>query len=298
MSVNADQIKRPSGTFAPVAAHGPLEHLWGRSGAAETATTAAADAPADGVWIVHGSFPMSPAGTFPRTMTVVRHSGGRLAIINSMRLDDAGEAALRALGTVDAVVRLGSFHGVDDDYYVRTFGATAYVIPGSPLPPGAAEPVWMATTAGEDGSPPPALPIPGASLFIFKVAKAEGALYLPDFGPAAAASGGGNGDGGDGHGTLILCDSLINMGPRPPHLSWLMATIFRVMGFTGLRPAPIWYKGVKQLGDVDDAYMVAEYERLLSECPTEAAIFVHGDVIPSGAREHIDKVVRALVPAS
>eukprot|EP00168_Porphyra_purpurea_P005694 TRINITY_DN1679_c0_g1_i1.p3 TRINITY_DN1679_c0_g1~~TRINITY_DN1679_c0_g1_i1.p3 ORF type:complete len:143 (-),score=24.56 TRINITY_DN1679_c0_g1_i1:496-924(-) len=90
MPVDADQIKRPSGTFAPVAAHGPLEYLCGRTGAAAAAPVATADAPADGVWIVRGSFPMSPAGTFPRAMTVVRHGGGRLAIINSMRLDGAG----------------------------------------------------------------------------------------------------------------------------------------------------------------------------------------------------------------
>eukprot|EP00168_Porphyra_purpurea_P005696 TRINITY_DN1679_c0_g1_i3.p2 TRINITY_DN1679_c0_g1~~TRINITY_DN1679_c0_g1_i3.p2 ORF type:complete len:228 (-),score=78.00 TRINITY_DN1679_c0_g1_i3:242-925(-) len=227
MPVDADQIKRPSGTFAPVAAHGPLEYLCGRTGAAAAAPVATADAPADGVWIVRGSFPMSPAGTFPRAMTVVRHGGGRLAIINSMRLDGAGEAALRALGTVDAVVRLGSFHGVDDDYYVRTFGATAYAVPGSPLPPGAAEPVWMTAAPGEDGSPSPPLPIPGATLFIFKLTEAEGALYLPDFGPpAAAGGGGGTGGGGDGHGTLVLCDGFIDMGSCAPYLSWLMEAIF------------------------------------------------------------------------
>lgn len=284
MSINADQITRPSGTFVPVTAHGPLEPLWIAPASGNGAAAARADAPLpspDGLWIVHGTFAMSPVGTFPRTMTVVRHSDGQLAIFNSLRLDEAGEAALRALGDVTAVVRLGAFHGVDDDYYVRTFGAVAYALPGSPLPP--ALPVApVALVAG-----PTDAPIPGAFVFVFAVTKAEAALHLPAYGPPGSG------------GTLVLCDAVINMGPRPAHLGWLMAAVFRWTGFTGLRPAPLWYKFAKQQGGVDDAYMAAEYRRLLRECPAFGTVVcAHGDVIPTGGHARIEAMAQGLLSPS
>lgn len=285
MSVNADRIARPSGTFVPVTAHGPLEPLWVAPASEDgPATAAAGDArppPPDGLWVVHGTFSMSPAGTFPRTMTVVRHSGGQVAIVNSLRMDEAGEAALRALGNVTAVVRLGSFHGVDDDYYVRMFGAVAYALPGSPLPPALPVPP-VALVAGLADAP-----IPGASVFVFAVTKAEAALHLPAHGPAGSG------------GTVLFCDAVINMGPRPAHLGWLMAALCRWMGFTGLRPAPLWYKFAKQQGGLDDAYMVAEYRRLLREFPAFGAVVcAHGNVIPTGGHARIEAMAQGLLPPS
>ncbi|GAB0494563.1 hypothetical protein MMPV_005857 [Pyropia vietnamensis] len=306
MSEHADQLTRPSGRFAPVQRHGPLELLFGGTPVGEAAkpSPAVADAtsevPApDGLWVVHGMFSMAPLGIFtiPRTMVVIRHSGGRLCLIHTMRLDEAGEAALRALGTVDSVVRLGSFHGVDDDYYVRTFGATSYVLPGCPLPSGSPwTPIWMEpSTAAADGAPPPpALPIPGAQLFRFDVAKAEGAVYLPQFGPPDKGGGGGGGGGG----TLVVCDAVMNVPPRATYLGWLSATAFRLMGWTGLRPAPLWYRGMKRLGGLDDAAMAAEYRRLLDAYPFETLVCVHGDVIASGAHGRVAAMVAGLVPAA
>lgn len=303
MSEHADQLTRPSGTFAPVQPHGPLELLFGGrpAGEATKASSAGADTtpgahPPDGLWVVHGAFSMAPLGILavPRTMVVVRHSGGRLCLIHTMRLDEAGEAALRALGKVDSVVRLGSFHGVDDDYYVRTFGATSYVLPGCPLPTGSpSTPVWMKpSTAAADGiAPPPDLPIPGAKLFRFNVAKAEGALYLPQFGtPGGGVCGGG--------GTLVVCDAVMNVSTRPAHLGWLPTTAFRLLGWTGLRPAPLWYRGMKRLGGLDDAAMAAEYHRLLDAHPFDALVCVHGDVIVSGAHGRVTAMAAGLVPAA
>ncbi|KAK1861783.1 hypothetical protein I4F81_004363 [Pyropia yezoensis] len=198
---------------------------------------------------------MAPMGllALPRTMVVVRHSGGRICLVHTMRLDGAGEAALTALGPVDAVVRLGSYHGVDDDYYVRTFGATL---------------------ADTGGSRPPALPIPGAQLFRFHVAKAEGALYLRQFRPPGGGGGGGSG------GTLIVCDALVNMPPRPPHVGWLLAAAFRLAGLTGLRPGPLWYRTMKRLSGLDDRAMAAEYQRLLDAYPFAALVSATALVAP------------------
>lgn len=57
-----------------------------------------------------------------RNMTVIR-DGDTLTVVNAVRLSAAGEAALEHLGTVKHVVRLGSFHGLDDRYYVVRYSA-------------------------------------------------------------------------------------------------------------------------------------------------------------------------------
>src|SRR5687768_17538536 len=64
-----------------------------------------------------------------RNMTVVR-DGTSLTLINTVRLDDAGLAALDALGRVENVVRLAGFHGSDDAFYKDRYGATVWAVPG------------------------------------------------------------------------------------------------------------------------------------------------------------------------
>jgi hypothetical protein len=66
---------------------------------------------------------------FNRNMTIVRDRG-RLTLINTVRLDAAGLAALEALGTVTNVVRIGDMHGVDDRFYVDRYGAQFWAMPG------------------------------------------------------------------------------------------------------------------------------------------------------------------------
>ncbi len=71
----------------------------------------------DGVFVVTGRHGVGPF-IATRNMTVLRQ-GGALTIVNSVRLDDEGERALAALGTVKNLVRLGWFHGLDDPYYME-----------------------------------------------------------------------------------------------------------------------------------------------------------------------------------
>jgi len=68
---------------------------------------------------------------FNRNMTIVREDG-RLTLVNAVRLDDAGLAALEALGEVAAVARIGSMHGHDDAFYVERYGAAYWALPGMP----------------------------------------------------------------------------------------------------------------------------------------------------------------------
>lgn len=122
---------------------------------------------------------------FSRNMTIVRDAGS-LSLINAVRLDDAGLAALDALGAVTSVVRIGAFHGMDDRFYVDRYGAKLWALPGMSHDGG------LATDADLIVGGP--MPCAGASLFVFETsAQPEGILRLER-------------DGG----ILVSCDSLQN----------------------------------------------------------------------------------------
>jgi len=121
---------------------------------------------------------------FSRNMTVVRE-GGELTLINTVRLDDAGLAALEALGKVSHIVKLGS-HGIDDRFYLDRYSAQQWALEGLTHPGGQSTDRAL-TVEG------PA-PFAGGSLFSFETTKApEGVLRIDREG-----------------GILVSCDSLQN----------------------------------------------------------------------------------------
>jgi hypothetical protein len=122
---------------------------------------------------------------FSRNMTVVRE-GGRLTIVNSVRLGPEGLAALDKLGRVVNVVRIGDMHGVDDAFYVDRYRAAYWALPGMTAPPGLK--VDKQLVAGGE------MPFSGGSLFEFKTTtRPEAILRLDREG-----------------GIMIACDSLQN----------------------------------------------------------------------------------------
>ncbi len=62
-----------------------------------------------------------------RNMTIIRQDG-TLTLVNSVRLNDNGLAALEALGTVEHVIRLAAFHGMDDPFYKSRYDATVWSV--------------------------------------------------------------------------------------------------------------------------------------------------------------------------
>lgn len=134
------------------------------------------------VHVVTGTFRMGPGLVITRNMTVVRQ-GGELILINSVRLDEAGERALEALGKPTHLLRIGAFHGADDAYFAQRWGMTVWAPPGTEHGRGL-------TTKHElvAGSSP----IEGARVFPFAHAKKpEVALVLAN-------------------GVLVTCDSYQN----------------------------------------------------------------------------------------
>jgi hypothetical protein len=55
-----------------------------------------------------------------RSMIIVK-SGDEVAVLNTVRLDSAGEAALDKLGRVSHIVNLTANHGCDDPYFVHKY---------------------------------------------------------------------------------------------------------------------------------------------------------------------------------
>ena len=103
-----------SDDFPPALPHGPIEEAF------------------PGIWIVRGTsrpFFMETQFQFSRNMVILRE-GNRLTLVNTVRLDEAGLAALDALGRVAEVVRLGAFHDRDDGFYVKRYGAKRWALPG------------------------------------------------------------------------------------------------------------------------------------------------------------------------
>lgn len=144
------------------------------------------------VFFVNGSIDLGPL-RISRTMTVVRVEE-RLVVINSLRLNDEGFAALDALGTVTDIIRLGGLHGCDDPFYKERYGAKTWAIEGQRYFEGL-DPTVAETYFEADGTLSAAseLPVPGASLYVFSTAAPEAILRLPA-----------------GGGTLISADSMHN----------------------------------------------------------------------------------------
>jgi len=77
----------------------------------------------DEIFWVPGTMRLNALLTISRNMVIVRE-GRELTLINAMRLNAGGEAALAELGEVRHIMRLGAFHGLDDAYLRQRFDAS------------------------------------------------------------------------------------------------------------------------------------------------------------------------------
>ena len=222
------------------------------------------------VYWLQGSVRMGPGLTINRNMVVLRHpsaSGDRpeLTLINSVRLNAAGQKELAALGDVKHVIRIGNFHGMDDPYYVATFNAQFWSPAGHRT---FAEPRQdHALDASTE------LPFPNATVFTFEhAAKPECALHVAR-----------------GPGLLVTCDSVqhhVDMAG----CSLLGRGAMRMMGF--MRPmniGPPWRKNMTKPG----GSLQPDFERLL-ELDFAMAVGAHGSACRSDARDLLAATVASV----
>jgi len=171
---------------------------------------------------------------FGRNMVAVLADDGWV-LFNPVRLGDAAENELLARGPIRHAVRLGTYHGRDDAYYVEHLGAEFWCVPGvQEYPaPGSAR----AITEDEPFA------LAGAKVVIFGVAsRAECAVFLPE------------------HRLLLTCDSVQHY-ENDPLLSALARVVMFPMGF--FRPCvigPLWLKWTTPPGRSQRA----DFERILA----------------------------------
>ena len=210
----------------------------------------------DDAWYLQGSVQLQPLVRLQRNMVVLRHAG-RLTLVNAIRLDEAGEAALDALGRVRHVVKIGH-HGMDDAYYLDRYEATHWALPGP------AKALGARVLRADD------LPHPRLSLFVFELTKEpEAALLL--------STGGG---------VLITCDAVQHWAPSDL-MSWGARAVTLLLGFR--HPAqigPPWRK----LNTPDGGSLRPDFERLAA-LPFEHLIGGHGGLCRDEAKARLQETI-------
>jgi hypothetical protein len=153
---------------------------------------------------------------FSRNMTVVRY-GDDLTLINTVRLDEVGLAALDALGRVKHVARIGALHGMDDAFYVDRYQADYWAPAGVEDLDGLTPDHVL-----EEGG---VTPFPGGSIFSFQQTNLPECILRVDR------------EGG----ILVACDALQNWLAPDEFFSDESRQTMTEMGF--FQPAnigPVW----------------------------------------------------------
>ncbi len=217
------------------------------------------------IFFVTGSVRM--AGPLPiafsRNMIILRHEGS-LTLINSLRLDEVGLSALDTLGTVEHVIRLAGFHGMDDPFYKHRYGAKIWVVKGHVYARGFQNP----RTEAKDGYFQPdvymdettELPMADGKLLVFDCRAGEGLLALKRHG-----------------GIVISGDILQNWQSTDRYFSLVGKVMMRVLGF--IKPhniGPGWLKQAKPDLTQIKGILALDFEHVLP---------VHGEPVIGGARD-------------
>jgi len=213
------------------------------------------------VFFVTGGFRFAPGVAIRRNMQIVRQ-GGALTLVNSVRLDAEGEAALEKLGKVEHLVRLGAFHGADDPYYVDKYKPTLWAPPGTKQ---------AGRLTADKELAPGACPIEGATVFPFAHGKQpECAILIPREG-----------------GILLTTDSFQNWESFEG-CSLIGKIMMTVMGFG---PAIIGGPWLKAMGPG-----VREDFAELAKLPFEHLVPAHGQVLRGGAKPGLEKAIAHRFP--
>ena len=207
--------------------------------------------------------PLGLTITFSRNMVAVRGPDGWV-LLNPVRLDEAAEAALLEQAPFKHAVRMGTYHGRDDRYYVERFGTQLWGVPGQQSYP---EPA-LTREITEDGP----FPIPNARIVIFAHATLpECVVCLPE------------------HRLLVTCDSVQHY-ENDPLISTLGRIVMYPMGFfTPCVIGPIWLKSVTPKG----GSLRADFERVLA-LDFDNLISGHGTPKLGGAKAALRRNVERL----
>lgn len=212
------------------------------------------------IYLLRGSIQIAPLLKMNRNMIIVKEEG-ELTIINAVRLNEKNLEELNQLGRVKNVIRLGDFHGLDDQFYVDTYQAEFWsqrqhqtysnLIPSKIIDHNAVS------------------PIKSSRFFIFESAKyPESALLLEE------------------HQLLITTDS-IQYWDDWRHISLISKIVLFAMGFRlGLFIGGPWLKKVSESrGQLkNDFYKILELDFI-------HLVAAHGNILKNQAKVRLSEVV-------
>ncbi|WP_256678015.1 hypothetical protein [Pseudomonas sp. SJZ079] len=186
---------------------------------------------------------------------VILQSGSEITLINPVRMNEEGLAALDLLGKVSKIIRLGDFHGLDDEFYLNRYKCELWAQKG--------QETYKSPSPTRDINPNTTGPIENSEFFIFESATyPEAALLIKE------------------HKLLITTDS-IQYHSDWSYFSWLTKFAFKLLGFkTGLNIGGPWLKRVTPKGKT----LKKDFEILLT-LDFDAIIAAHGALIGNGAKE-------------
>jgi hypothetical protein len=194
-----------------------------------------------------------------RNMIILRDHG-KLSLINTVRLDDKGLAALDLLGEVKNVIRIGAFHGRDDGFYLDRYHATLWALKNMEHADHRATDIQLV--------PNGKMPISDCSIFIFETSTyPEGILYIAQQG-----------------GILITCDSIKNWLAPDQFFSAETAKMYQEQDFFGIATiSSIW----KQACNVN----ASDFARLKT-LNFRHLISAHGEPLLNNAYEAVAKTIK------
>lgn len=213
------------------------------------------------IFMARGSMKMNALMRISRNMAIIRHDG-ELTLVNPLRLNEAGEAQLNALGKVKHILRLGCFHGIDDPYYMDKYSPEFWCQTGGTIYP---EP-----KADHSITETTVLPFPNAALFCFKrTLQPESALLI-----------------NIEKGILLTCDSIQHYGDYS-YNNWFARVMMPFIGFPKTTLiGPFWMKLMTGKGDkLED-----EFQRLL-QWQFDTLLSAHGTLLETGAHAAVTAAV-------
>lgn len=227
-----------SSEFAPAYPHDSIEKIF------------------DDVYLVHGSIHMGPCMRMNRNMLIIVNNQ-ELTLINPIRLNDAALNELDTLGQVTSIIRLGDFHGLDDEFYLNRYQCDFWAQEG--------QATYKNPTPNKVISTSCKPPIKNASFFIFESAKyPEAALLLNE------------------QKLLITTDS-IQFYDGWQYFSSLTKFAFKLIGFKqGVNIGPPWLKRVTP----KNGSLKNDFEKLM-ELGFNHLIAAHGNILTNNTKEKI-----------
>jgi hypothetical protein len=193
-----------------------------------------------------------------RNMIIIRDQV-KLSLINTVRLNEEGLAALNALGKVENIIRIGAFHGRDDTFYMDLYHAKLWALKGM---------------QHNDDLPTDILLVPGGimpfsncSLFIFETSiHPEGILLIENEG-----------------GILVTCDSIKNWVTADKFFSADSAKLYQEQGFFGSASiSTVWEEACKVQSSDFIKLKSLQFKHLLS---------AHGEPLLNNAYEAVTKTI-------